>query len=71
MRLDLGAPVDVYSEWIDDCDEVAKRKVDEEIGDANEANAEDLNFSAYGTGPESRPGMAGDGGDDLINDDDY
>lgn len=66
--IDLSAPVDVYAEWIDACETVAKKEVDRELRNANKANAEDRNFSTYGTGDEDRPGAAGDGDDD---DDDY
>ncbi len=69
--LDLNAPVDVYSEWIDACETVAEDQANKELQSASKASAEDLEFSTYGAGNERRQGIAGDGDDDLINDDDY
>lgn len=37
MNIDLSAAVDVYSDWVDACDNVAKDLADEDRGDdANE-----------------------------------
>lgn len=72
VGLDLSAPVDVYSSWVDACEEVAHRKVDKEMAEGgNKASAEDMEFSTYGAGDEPRRGVVGDGDDDLLNDDDY
>jgi transcription elongation factor Elf1 len=65
--LDLNAPVDVYAEWIDACEAVAKQEADRQLGLGDEpgpANAQDREFSTYGTGGEGRAGMTGDGDDD-------
>lgn len=68
----LNAPVDVYSDWVDACEEVAHKKVDDELGgNASKATAEDMDFSTYGTENGPRRGVAADGDEDLINDDDY
>jgi transcription elongation factor Elf1 len=53
--------VDVYSNWIDACESVAKTEVDKEMREGGKANAEDLNFSSYGA---ERAGGAADGDDD-------
>lgn len=50
----LSAAVDVYSDWIDACEEVAKEAAD--------AEAEDRRFSNYATG------TAAAGGDDEDHD---
>lgn len=72
---DLNGPVDVYSEWIDACETVAKKDAAKELEKAaaatNGANADDLEFSNYGAGDERRVSLAADGDDDLNNDDDY
>ncbi|KAL9618544.1 MAG: hypothetical protein Q9160_006728 [Pyrenula sp. 1 TL-2023] len=44
----LSQPVDVYSDWIDACEQVAK--------EAAETDAKDREFSSYGL-EERRPGM--------------
>jgi transcription elongation factor Elf1 len=54
--------VDVYSDWIDACEAVARENPDGEVGDAD---AEDRRFSTYGT----REGAAAAGGDE--DDEDY
>lgn len=46
--LDLSQPVDVYSDWIDACEQVAK--------EAAETDAKDREFSSYGL-EERRPGV--------------
>lgn len=57
--VDLSAPVDVYADWIDACDAVAK----EAAGAATER-------PAHRGGAPSRPAAAaGGGGDDFIVDD--
>ena len=56
--VDLSAAVDVYSDWIDACEAVAKEDADE--------LAEDRRFSNYGTSREAA--MAGGDDDD---DEDY
>jgi len=58
----LSAAVDVYSDWIDACEAVARENAD---GEAGEADAEDRRFSSYGTGGEA----AAAGGDE--DDEDY
>lgn len=70
---DLNAPVDVYSEWIDACETVAKEEADRELRlNAGQATAQDRDFSTYGTGDDRRTGAVVDGdGDEEINDDDY
>jgi transcription elongation factor Elf1 len=69
--IDLNGPVDVYSEWIDACETVAKDQADKELMDTSKVNAEDLEFSTYGAGEESRKRGVGGGDDDLLNDEDY
>jgi transcription elongation factor Elf1 len=62
----LSAAVDVYSDWVDACEEVAK--------DAADEDAEDAKFSSYATGGgASRGGVpaAGHGGDDEDEDVEY
>jgi transcription elongation factor Elf1 len=54
--------VDVYSDWIDACEAVARENADGKVGDAD---AEDRRFSSYGTGGEA----AAAGGDE--DDEDY
>jgi transcription elongation factor Elf1 len=67
VSLDLSGPVDVYSDWVDACEDVAQRKVDEELAEGNKAGADDMEFSSYGGGGEPRGGAVGDGDE---NDDD-
>lgn len=62
--LDLNAPVDVYSEWVDACESVAARAAEEELSGAGKANAGDLRFSSYGVGDERRAGVAAAGDED-------
>lgn len=50
---------------------MAGKQAAEELGEGEKANAEDMNFSSYGVGQERRTGVAGDGDEDLIDDDDY
>ncbi|KEF61634.1 uncharacterized protein A1O9_03202 [Exophiala aquamarina CBS 119918] len=64
----LSAAVDVYSDWIDACENVAQEAAAEE--------AADKNFSDYATAKVSRKPAAGGGaGDDVeedgVYDDDY
>jgi len=60
----LSAAVDVYSDWIDACEDVAK--------DAAEEDAEDTRFSNYAAGGAARGGAtAAVGGDDEGEDADY
>jgi transcription elongation factor Elf1 len=66
--LDLSGPVDVYSDWVDACEEVAHRKGDKELAEGNKAGADGMEFSTYGTGEEPRREAVGDGDE---NDDDY
>ncbi len=68
----MNAPVDVYSDWVDACEEVAHKKVDDELGgNASKPNAEDMDFSTYGTESGPRRAMVADGDEDLVNDEDY
>lgn len=57
--------MDVYSDWIDACEAVARENADGEGGEAD-ADAEDRRFSAYGTSKEA----AAAGGDED-DDEDY
>ena len=61
----LSAAVDVYSDWIDACEDVAKNAADVE--------AEDAKFSDYATGAGAARGGAAPaaGGDDEGEDADY
>jgi transcription elongation factor Elf1 len=64
LRVDLSAAVDVYSDWVDACDAVAKEDVEERAGD----------FAPSRTPAAGRPsgGMARDeedDEDDIIDDD--
>lgn len=60
----LSAAVDVYSDWIDACEDVAK--------DAAEEDAEDARFSNYAAGGAARGNAtAAVGGDDEGEDADY
>lgn len=67
----LSAAVDVYSDWIDACENVAQEAAAEE--------AADRNFSDYATAKSSRKSAAGTSGggageeaeDDGVYDDDY
>ena len=69
---DLNAPVDVYSEWIDACETVAKLDAEKQLAaSAGKATTEDRNFSSYGMGDEGRQGVAGDGDDGFISDGDF
>lgn len=56
MRTDLSAAVDVYSDWIDACDAVAKE-------DMMAKNEESGGASAVGT--QSRAPVGGDDDDDY------
>lgn len=60
----LSAAVDVYSDWIDACDEVAR--------EAAEQDADDRKFSSYGARPEggARAGAEADDEDGGYGDDD-
>ena len=62
----LSAAVDVYSDWVDACEEVAKTAADED--------AEDAKFSSYGTSGgatggvvSSRGGVAADDEDEDVD----
>jgi transcription elongation factor Elf1 len=57
----------VYSDWVDACEDVAHKKVDEELAERNKASADDMEFSTYGGGGDSRGEAMGDGDE---NDDD-
>lgn len=65
----LSAAVDVYSDWIDACENVAQEAAAEE--------AADKNFSDYATTKPVRKTLAGGGGgggdeeDDAVYDEDY
>jgi transcription elongation factor Elf1 len=64
LRVDLSAAVDVYSDWVDACDAVAKEDVEERAGD----------FAPSRTPTAGRPsgGRARDeedDEDDIIDDD--
>jgi len=52
----LSAAVDVYSDWIDACDEVAR--------EAAEAEADDRKFSTYGTAGQASGTRTGGAGED-------
>lgn len=54
LSLDLSQPVDVYSDWIDACEQVAK--------EAAESDAKDKEFSSYGFEERPPAGVAGAGG---------
>ena len=58
----LSAAVDVYSDWVDACEEVAKNAADEE--------AEDAKFSSYGTGSGAARAGAPAGGRGAAEDED-
>ena len=49
FSLDLSAPVDVYSEWVDACDEVAKH-----APDANTAEDDIQSYGDLATGGNGR-----------------
>ncbi|ETI23103.1 hypothetical protein G647_04899 [Cladophialophora carrionii CBS 160.54] len=64
----LSAAVDVYSDWVDACEEVAKQAAEEE--------AEDAKFSSYATGTGAAragvpAGSGGGGADDEEDDAEY
>jgi transcription elongation factor Elf1 len=68
----LSGPVDVYSDWIDACETVAKQQADKELSNTGKASADDLEFSTYGASDDRRTGAVGGGGDDdILNDDEY
>ncbi len=71
LSLELNAPVDVYSEWIDACETVAQKDADEQLGRGSKHTADDRNFSTYGTGDDGRQGVVGAGDDGFIDDDDF
>ncbi|KAJ9611960.1 hypothetical protein H2200_003555 [Cladophialophora chaetospira] len=62
----LSAAVDVYSDWVDACEDVAKAAAEEE--------AKDKEFSDYATGGQAAsrvPARGGGGGDPDEEDGDY
>lgn len=77
----LSAPVDVFSDWVDACETVAKQQAESELQIADlptsstaaaAAAAEDVNLSStYGTGGDGRQaGGAAAGGDGNLGNDD-
>lgn len=71
VSLELNAPVDVYSEWIDACETVAQKDADEQLSRTSKPTAEDRNFSTYGSREDGRQAGVGLGDDGFINDDDF
>lgn len=81
LPADLSAPVDVFSDWVDACETVAKQQAESELQIADlptsstaaaAAAAEDVNLSStYGTGGDGRQaGGAAAGGDGNLGNDD-